>query len=29
MNDHLRMVIVVPMTTGSRLAPFRIEIGVV
>lgn len=26
MNDHLRTVIVAPMTTGSRPAPFRIDI---
>lgn len=27
MNDHLRTVVVAPMTTGSRPAPFRIEIS--
>lgn len=27
MNGHLRTVIVAPMTTGSRPAPFRIPIG--
>ena len=27
MNDHLRTVVVVPMTTGSRPAPFRVEIS--
>lgn len=26
MNDHLRTVIVAPMTTGSRPAPFRVRI---
>lgn len=26
MNDHLRTVVVAPMTTGSRPAPFRIPI---
>jgi mRNA interferase MazF len=27
MNDHLRTVVVAPMTTGSRPAPFRVPIG--
>lgn len=27
MHDHLRTVIVVPMTTGSKPAPFRVPIG--
>lgn len=27
MNDHLRTVVVAPMTTGSRPAPFRIAIS--
>ena len=26
MNEHLRTLIVAPMTTGSRLAPFRIPV---
>jgi mRNA interferase MazF len=26
MHDHLRTVIVAPMTTGSRAAPFRIDV---
>src|SRR5271156_5559642 len=26
MHDHLRTAIVAPMTTGNRLAPFRIEL---
>src|SRR5579863_930423 len=26
MHDHLRTVIVAPMTTGARLAPFRIAV---
>ena len=26
MHDHLRTVIVAPMTTGSKLAPFRVPI---
>jgi mRNA interferase MazF len=27
MHDHLRTVIVAPMTTGSKAAPFRVPIG--
>jgi len=27
MHDHLRTVIVAPMTTGSRTAPFRISVS--
>lgn len=27
MHDHLRTVIVAPMTTGSRLAPFRVAVS--
>jgi mRNA interferase MazF len=27
MNEHLRTVIVAPMTTGSQPAPFRVEIS--
>ncbi len=27
MNDHLRTLIVAPMTTGSHRAPFRIEVS--
>jgi mRNA interferase MazF len=27
MHDHLRTVIVAPMTTGSKLAPFRVRVA--